>query len=107
MRIHSSPFEISSFPSINADATNDGCRAATMHEAVKITDLLTNASAWCEISLRDRIDYVNIKSALMKWFKTKSYLDLEYLLLNISRREGASADASGCIATHFIQTPSM
>ena len=32
---------------------------------------------------------------------------IQYLDLNKSRRRGANADASGCMAAHFIQTPSI
>lgn len=53
----------------------------------------------------DNDDAVNIGLFLIK-FNAQGSL-VYYLELNISRTAGAKADASGCIAMHFIQTPSI
>jgi hypothetical protein len=77
MCINSKPVEMSRFPSIRADETYNGCSTINMQKAANNTDLLM---------LQDVVKQLD---------------------LIISRRHGATADASGCIAMHFIQTPSM
>jgi hypothetical protein len=91
------------------DATYDGCKAINIQEAANKTDLLTYASACCEISLKKKKIMSKYDNSLPHKVPNSGniYPDMEYLDPIISRRAGARADASGCMAMHFIQTPSM